>query len=134
MWNRVTDKLPGWDELTDRPMVIVRLVRVDEYGMPIQPEDPLYVTAKLQLSWISDAVYFSFIEGGGNEYESWLDEVPENSRDLYPSLPIGKYKYYSRGKIDYMIHSWILIEEFEKLVTFEPIEAVIRKELEDDKI
>ena len=132
-WNLVTDELPSWDYKKDdgRPdicdeLVIVRLVRTDEYGFPAEPEEPIYLTAKMKMGWSGDNLYFHFREGSGVEFECLHEDTPNDS-DLYPSVHRGKYsgRYYQ--EVLYMIHSWILVSEFEEFMQFPKIEVKVER-------
>ena len=129
-WNLVTDVLPSWKykkngefyELCDQ-LVICRLVRTDEYGFPITPEEPIYLTAKMRMGWSGDNLYFHFRQGSGVEFEC-LHYEPKDG-DLYPHVYRGEYGSRSYEGFDYMIHSWIPVLEFEEYMNFPPITVKI---------
>ena len=133
IWIKATDELPSWNFEVDgefyelvNELVIVRLVRTDEeYGLPLEDEDPIYLTAKMKMGWSGDELYFHFREGSGVEFECLLEYFPKFDDDLFPSIMRGEYsgRYYQ--DLPYMIHSWVPVKLFEKAMNFTKIETKI---------
>jgi hypothetical protein len=110
----VHDRLPtlDWFYEQDNTLVVVRLARVDESGMPLDNEQPIYITAKLERGWMDDGVYFTYSHGVGIEYEGIFEMVDP---DMYPVIRNGEYKYGHHESNFYTITHWMPIEEFEKM-------------------